>query len=122
MNEPELLSLLDPKIISNDLENYLPGQKVAKIHMNSTENTILSLEGSSNLLIKINLEDGQTWFMRIRKRSAGRPYPDEVLRMNLESEVATCQALFDGGVAVPQTFIRPRDSKRELTPYFTHSN
>nr|XP_019004622.1 uncharacterized protein I203_02742 [Kwoniella mangroviensis CBS 8507]OCF68083.1 hypothetical protein I203_02742 [Kwoniella mangroviensis CBS 8507] len=119
MKEPEisqLLSLLDEKVIVSEIETYIPDHKVTKVHIKSTEDTIVELRGGFDLLIKIDLEDvggqSQSWFMRIRKRSSGRPYPDEVLRMNLESEVATCQALFEGGVDVPQTFPRPGDSKQ----------
>ncbi|WWD08812.1 hypothetical protein V865_006925 [Kwoniella europaea PYCC6329] len=72
---------------------------------------IQSYKGQFNLQIKIDFSDGSSWMMRIRRKAGIRPYPDEPLRLNAQSEVATCQALHCGGVLVPQSTFRPKDSK-----------
>ncbi|WWC87647.1 uncharacterized protein L201_002537 [Kwoniella dendrophila CBS 6074] len=114
MNQPEvsqLLELLDTKIITTEIEAYLPGRKVTHIDLKSTEEMILDLKGGFNLMVRIDFDDKSSWFMRIRRRAGRRPYPDEPLRLNLESEVATCQALYNAGVSVPPTYPRPKDSE-----------
>nr|XP_019050154.1 hypothetical protein I302_00575 [Kwoniella bestiolae CBS 10118]OCF29084.1 hypothetical protein I302_00575 [Kwoniella bestiolae CBS 10118] len=108
-NEPELL---DPDLIKEEIESLRPGSKVFKI--DKRPNSMESIEahnGQFNLQIKIDLEDGQSWMMRTRRKAGIRPYPDEPLRMNVQSEVATCQVLYHGGVNVPDSIPRPKDSK-----------
>ncbi|WVQ62804.1 uncharacterized protein L199_000953 [Kwoniella botswanensis] len=114
-NEPEvtqLLQLLDVELIKEEVESLRPNYKVIKIHKkpNSMEN-INEWKGQFNLQIKIDFDDGKSWMMRIRRKAGIRPYPDEPLRMNLKGDVATCEVLYKGGIAVPYSIIRPGDSK-----------
>ncbi|OCF78146.1 hypothetical protein I204_00083 [Kwoniella mangroviensis CBS 8886] len=69
----------------------------------------MKFRGSCNFHIKIDLEDTASLILRIRRRAAHK-YPDEPLRLNLMSEVATNQALSRAGVAVPFAYPGPKDS------------
>nr|XP_018264475.1 uncharacterized protein I303_02642 [Kwoniella dejecticola CBS 10117]OBR86633.1 hypothetical protein I303_02642 [Kwoniella dejecticola CBS 10117] len=86
------LSLLQPDVITTEVEALRPGSRVRHIHM------------------PIDMEDRRNWIMRIRRRAI-RQYPDEPLEINLRSEVATNQVLHTAGVAVPESYMRPEDGK-----------
>ncbi|WWC87649.1 uncharacterized protein L201_002539 [Kwoniella dendrophila CBS 6074] len=111
--EPEtsqLLDLLDPKLIKAEVEQLKPGHQVSEIHIPATwRKFVAASQGSCNYHIKIDFTDSTSWIMRIRRRF-WRNYPDDPLRTNLASEVATCQALNKAGVKVPYTYLRPVNS------------
>ncbi|WWC87656.1 uncharacterized protein L201_002546 [Kwoniella dendrophila CBS 6074] len=115
MNEPEvtqLLKLIDVDLIKDEVENLRPGHTVVKIDKkpNAMDN-INAYFGQFNLQIKINFDDSTSWLMRIRRKAFIRPYPNEPLKVNLISEVATCQALSQAGIKVPDSILRPGNSK-----------
>nr|XP_019050136.1 hypothetical protein I302_00557 [Kwoniella bestiolae CBS 10118]OCF29066.1 hypothetical protein I302_00557 [Kwoniella bestiolae CBS 10118] len=104
-------------MIKNEVESLRPGHLVENVELTNTWRDLASnyLQGQSNFHIKINFKDGISWFMRIRRRIS-RNYTDEPMRMNMESEVATMNALHDVGVAVPSAFRKPSNSKSNEIP------
>ncbi|WWC60074.1 uncharacterized protein I303_102637 [Kwoniella dejecticola CBS 10117] len=113
--EPEvsqLMALIDTRSIEEEVQS-LSGKVVTKAHFDKSNWRRLAIGqmvGSCNFHVKIEFEDGTFWVMRLRRRAV-RDCSDEPIRLNVESEVATCQALHQGGVSVPMAFCRPPDSR-----------
>nr|XP_019050146.1 hypothetical protein I302_00567 [Kwoniella bestiolae CBS 10118]OCF29076.1 hypothetical protein I302_00567 [Kwoniella bestiolae CBS 10118] len=106
-----MMDLLNLEMIKAEVEALRPGYHVEKIHMpEKWTQFAIGFHGSFNFHIKVDFEGGDSWIMRIRRR-AGRHYPDEPLKLNLASEVATNRVLHKGGLKVPNAWLRPEHSK-----------
>lgn len=69
--------------------------------------------GGSNTHVLLTFDDGVKWIARVRLQ---RRYtcPLSARAINLQSEVATLQALSAGGVTVPKAWLAPAPLKGEL--------
>nr|XP_019050145.1 hypothetical protein I302_00566 [Kwoniella bestiolae CBS 10118]OCF29075.1 hypothetical protein I302_00566 [Kwoniella bestiolae CBS 10118] len=107
----QMMRLLDRDLIKAEAEKIRSGHQVDQVLIpDHWRDFIGNFRGSCNFHVKIEFKDAEPLMMRIRRRAA-HLYPDEPLKINFQSEVATNQALNKGGVPVPFAYSRPVDSK-----------
>lgn len=86
---------------------------------NPREEPSTIIMGGTNIHVPLTWDDGEKWLARIRQ-NIYYPYPLDALRMHAASEAATCRALRDAGVNLPETHLPGRDDKSTLVGMRKH--
>nr|XP_031863149.1 uncharacterized protein CI109_001628 [Kwoniella shandongensis]KAA5530221.1 hypothetical protein CI109_001628 [Kwoniella shandongensis] len=112
----KIIQNLNSEAIKAEVEALRPNHKCAVVHTPTTVDQLQQLTGGYNSHVIIEFDDGQKWVMRIRRREWKKGHPEEALRMNVLSEVATMRALSRAGIPAPNAWAPPNDSQASALP------